>query len=164
MLKRSHGTTPFVLFSVDGPAEPDQPSTQTLKDLLASVDTPETLPWLAATPDVFRLWDNRFWIRLRSRLRGAFAIAFPTERQLHVFRSALSHDDDARLRSVLAAHAPGKTRLTLPALYILHNPSVNTLDDGNATLVALPSLGIGLAGLDKWVCCQVRYKQVDDLR
>ena len=64
------------------------------------------------------LWDGRFWIRLRHRLPYR-VILHPFElSHAKTFRESLAPEDRARLGALLKRYAPGKTRYTLPALYL----------------------------------------------
>ncbi|KAI1428386.1 adenine nucleotide alpha hydrolases-like protein [Xylaria sp. FL1777] len=73
------------------------------------------------------LWDGRFWMRIRHRLPYR-VILQPFERShAKAFRESLSPEDRDRLGTLLKRYAPGKTRFTLPALYLeedldLENP------------------------------------------
>ena len=77
---------------------------------------PERWRWPDWSP--WRLFDGRFWVRVRSRLpSGVLAMPFLLP-HAKPFREALP-DDAARaaLAALLKKHAPGKVRYTLPALY-----------------------------------------------
>jgi hypothetical protein len=65
-----------------------------------------------------RLFDGRFWIRLRNRLPCALRVAPFDIAHHNTFHKALA-DDAARkdLAALLRRHAPGKTRYTVPAVY-----------------------------------------------
>ncbi|KAF6820365.1 PP-loop family protein [Colletotrichum musicola] len=70
-----------------------------------------------------------------------------------------AEDPRVRLESVLKRFAPGKVRYTLPALY-----AVNVDEDTGAEvlrMLALPTLGVQLPGLERWVRYEVRYRKVD---
>ncbi|KAK5635008.1 hypothetical protein RRF57_010720 [Xylaria bambusicola] len=68
------------------------------------------LPWA--------LWDGRFWIRMRHRL--PYRVIVQPFALLHAkaFRKSLTPKDRNRLKAYLKRYAPGKTRFTLPALYL----------------------------------------------
>jgi tRNA(Ile)-lysidine synthase len=68
----------------------------------------------------FRLWDGRFWVRLRTRLDVRLRIAPFTQEHAKPFREALQ-DDGARayLAAMLRRYAPGKVRYTLPGIYVV---------------------------------------------
>ncbi|KAI0556278.1 adenine nucleotide alpha hydrolases-like protein [Xylaria curta] len=65
------------------------------------------------------LWDGRFWIRLRHKLPYRIIVQPFLLEHAKTFREALLADRDRdRLSALLKHYAPGKTRWTLPALYI----------------------------------------------
>ncbi|KAL0940594.1 PP-loop family protein [Colletotrichum truncatum] len=123
----------------------------------------------------FQLWDGRFWIRLRGRARSVFRIAPFSPQHAKAFREGLGGGsssgsnssnkevpaDDARIRfeGILKRFAPGKVRYTLPALYAVNRDE----ETGQEILrmLALPTLGIQLPGLERWVLCEARYRKVD---
>ncbi|KAI0914630.1 hypothetical protein F4823DRAFT_636107 [Ustulina deusta] len=64
------------------------------------------------------LWDGRFWIHIRHRLPYR-VILQPFERShAKAFRESLPPKDRDHLAALLKRYAPGKTRYTLPALYL----------------------------------------------
>ncbi|WYZ37617.1 hypothetical protein EsH8_II_001123 [Colletotrichum jinshuiense] len=136
----------------------------------------------------FQLWDGRFWIRVRGRVKAVFRIAPFSKLHAKAFREGLggvdpaaeSHGDDAssasspaagkinsdrsdesraRLEGMLKRFAPGKVRYTLPALYAVNRDE----ETGEEVLrmLALPTLGIRQPGLERWVQYEVRYRKVD---
>ncbi|KAM7201249.1 hypothetical protein V8F20_004995 [Naviculisporaceae sp. PSN 640] len=73
-------------------------------------------PWRGWPP--WKLYDGRYWIRMRHRLPALVEMA-PFEPEHHKpFREALA-DNEARtvLALMLKRYAPGKVRYTLPAIY-----------------------------------------------
>ena len=173
---------------------------------------PEWSPW--------RLFDGRFWIRVRNRLpSGIVAMPFVLE-HAKPFREALLEDHAKdTLAALLKKHAPGKVRYTLPALYAVREidwaleglpdprrgdaaraaddeeadndaeaalesepevdddlPENNQSADrrhvasqgkwkggglGALRLLALPTLGVHLPGIEHWLQWEVRYRKVD---
>ncbi|KAI1278654.1 adenine nucleotide alpha hydrolases-like protein [Xylaria sp. FL0933] len=71
------------------------------------------------------LWDGRFWVRIRHRLPYR-VILQPFERShAKAFRESLAPEDRSRLGALLKRCAPGKTRYTLPALYLEEELDLN---------------------------------------
>ncbi|KAI1300765.1 adenine nucleotide alpha hydrolases-like protein [Xylaria venustula] len=68
------------------------------------------LPWA--------LWDGRFWIRIRHRLPYRVILQPFHISHAKAFRESLAPEDKDHLGAVLKRCAPGKTRFTLPALYL----------------------------------------------
>ncbi|KAI0441489.1 adenine nucleotide alpha hydrolases-like protein [Xylaria telfairii] len=65
------------------------------------------------------LWDGRFWFRIRHRLPYRVILQpFLRDHHAAAFRAALAPRDRDRLAVLLKHYAPGKTRYTLPALYL----------------------------------------------
>lgn len=91
-----------------------------VNELLART-TPPWLPWSR-----WRLWDGRFWLRIRHRLPGQVVVApFPRELNTKQVRETLTlggGDDESSkggdaVEDLLRRFAPGKVRYTLPAIY-----------------------------------------------
>ncbi|KAI1748510.1 adenine nucleotide alpha hydrolases-like protein [Xylaria castorea] len=70
-------------------------------------------PWLR-----WGFWDGRFWICMRHRLPYRVILQPFLREHAKAFREALAPQDRDRLAALLKHYAPGKTRYTLPALYI----------------------------------------------
>ncbi|KAI0186550.1 hypothetical protein EV127DRAFT_472511 [Xylaria flabelliformis] len=86
----------------------------------------ETKTWSTWTP--WTLWDGRFWIRLRHRLPYRIIVQPFLLSHAKAFREALSSPRDRdRLFALLKHYAPGKTRFTLPALYIEEDLDLNNV-------------------------------------
>ncbi|KAI0876355.1 adenine nucleotide alpha hydrolases-like protein [Hypoxylon argillaceum] len=68
------------------------------------------LPWA--------LWDGRFWIRARHCLPYRVILQPFLREHAKAFRELLPPEDRDRLAALLKHYAPGKTRYTLPALYL----------------------------------------------
>lgn len=141
------------------------------------------LPW--------QYWDNRFWIRLTHRFPYRVVVLPLLAEHMKHFRESLGPRDRDRLATILKKYAPGKVRYTLPAIYteeyldldnVVARPGyplteeefasgkiptreekgpVHPLDISKMRLVALPSLGIQLSGLEKWLLHEIRYKRAD---
>ncbi|KAK2061816.1 hypothetical protein LY76DRAFT_633694 [Colletotrichum caudatum] len=160
----------------------------------------------------FHLWDGRFWIRVRGRVKALFRVAPFAPVHGKAFREALgrgqaageaanaddddlstasttttsssspeesgsvrigvtggggattpsAHDDGdarARLEGILKRFAPGKVRYTLPALYAVSRDEET--GEEMLRMLALPTLGACLPGLERWVQYEVRYRKVD---
>lgn len=109
-----------------------------------------------------KLWDGRYWMQVHS-LRNIRIHILPFQaNHTKPFRDALPKDQQARLAAVLQHYAPGKIRYTLPAIYksdVVGRDVVPRSDE--LTLLALPTLGIHLPDLSKWLKYEVSYKKVD---
>lgn len=122
----------------------------------------------------WRLFDGRFWVRLSLRLAGTFRIAPFRAEHAKAFRRALGAEQRGRLEALLRAYAPGKVRYTLPAVYFAGEVDVAAKTAricrvasgregrGEEMLLALPSLGVHLPGLEEMVEYEVRYKKVGE--
>lgn len=64
------------------------------------------------------LWDGRFWVCIRHRLPYRVILQPFSRSHAKAFRSLLSPEDREHLAVLLKRYAPGKTRFTLPALYL----------------------------------------------
>lgn len=110
-----------------------------------------------------KLFDGRFWIRVGYSNRSNFRIQPFRLEHAKAFRALLPPLRRAKLERLLKHYAPGKTRFCLPALYCVererdhYSQHVTT----SQTLLALPSLGIHVPGLERWVRYEVRYRKVD---
>lgn len=111
--------------------------------------------WSAA-----KLWDGRFWVRVSACVPARFRVLPLQPRHSKPFRLALPEKQQVQLEKVLKHYAPGKVRYSLPAIYSVEgaeaDPATWTL-----TLLALPSLGVHVPGLDRWLKYETRYKKVD---
>ncbi|KAH7311649.1 hypothetical protein B0I35DRAFT_396413 [Stachybotrys elegans] len=107
-----------------------------------------------------RLWDGRFWCNLSVCVHGRITIAPLRPECTKAFRSALPEKERTRLDRVLKYYAPGKTRFVLPAIYAMEDAP-----DGSqkqiSTVLALPTLGFRVPGMERWVKYDVRYRKVD---
>ncbi|RSL99350.1 hypothetical protein CDV31_012216 [Fusarium ambrosium] len=110
-----------------------------------------------------KMFDGRYWVRIGYNNRPVFLVQPYRAEYAKVFRKALPPMRRARLEKLLKHYAPGKIRYSLPALYGVererdhYSQHVTT----TLTLLALPSLGIHIPGLERWVKYEVRYKNVD---
>ncbi|KAK2003154.1 hypothetical protein LX36DRAFT_598205, partial [Colletotrichum falcatum] len=108
----------------------------------------------------FQLWDGRFWIRVRGRVKAVFRVA--PFAPVHGKAIGVTGGDDgarARLEGMLKRFAPGKVRYTLPALYAVNRDEET--GEEMLRMLALPTIGVGLPGLGRWVQYEVRYRKVD---
>ncbi|KAL2880159.1 hypothetical protein SGCOL_004544 [Colletotrichum sp. CLE4] len=161
----------------------------------------ETRRWYAWRR--FKLWDGRFWIRVRGRVKAYFRIAPFAPIHGKAFREGLggggeigaavereqreskeereiqaapgigvtggrgsstsstmsAADRRAEFEGILKRFAPGKVRYTLPALYAVNRDEQT--GEEVLRMLALPTLGVGLPGLERWVQYEVRYRKVD---
>ncbi|KAK0613903.1 hypothetical protein B0T14DRAFT_462083 [Immersiella caudata] len=158
-------------------------------------------PW-----DEWKLYDGRYWIRLRVRIPCKPLVAPFEPEHLKPFRESLKDDNQrAKLSLMLKRYAPAKVRWTLPAIYASydlgglleggdywpthHGPEEalpalgqgvhadfmgqfgqqarlqwedGVLAEGNMRLLALPTLGFQVPGLEKWLEWEIRYRKVDE--
>lgn len=111
----------------------------------------------------WRLFDGRFWIQLKLRLAGTITIAPFRPEFSKPFKRALSKEERDRLEGLLA-YAPGKVRYTLPAVYYDGHIDLEKMEmtvRGPRMLLALPSLGVGLPGINEVLGYEIRYRKVD---
>ncbi|KAI8661814.1 PA14 domain-containing protein [Fusarium keratoplasticum] len=110
-----------------------------------------------------KMFDGRYWVRIGYNNRPVFLVQPYRAEYAKAFRKALPPMRRARLEKLLKHYAPGKIRYSLPALYGVererdhYSQHVTT----TLTLLALPSLGIHIPGLERWVKYEVRYRNVD---
>lgn len=112
----------------------------------------------------WRLFDGRFWVKLNLRLAGTVTVAPFRPEFSKAFKKALPKEERERLEGSLA-YAPGKARYTLPAVYYdgeMDLEKMETRVTGPRTMLALPTLGVGLPGLEKVLEYQVRYRKIDE--
>ncbi|KAL8386139.1 hypothetical protein RB599_007808 [Gaeumannomyces hyphopodioides] len=134
----------------------------------------------------FRPYDGgRFWFNIVHRLPNRILVGPLEVGHLRRFREQLPDDTERkRLDGLLRRYAPGKVRWTLPAVYTLgpvdwalQEPNLSDTDmspqrqmdtwscvwdDGNTNinLVAIPTLGVHLQGIDEWIKWEVRFRKV----
>lgn len=169
----------------------------------------------------FGLYDNRWWVSLRSRVPFEFTVAPLEAEYMKDFKGLLSDKGKADLAAALKTYAPGKVRYTLPAIYVKGNimPLVRTemglderdyhaldleedtevpegmsveqledmrtreeskggmpdlirndrctrqnmaqMRDQKLRLVAIPTLGVSIPGVENWIGWRFRYRRVD---
>jgi tRNA(Ile)-lysidine synthase len=158
-------------------------------------------PW-----DEWKLYDGRYWIRLRVRLPCRPLVAPFEPEHLKPFREALKDDNErAKLSLMLKRYAPAKVRWTLPAIYATydlgdlleggdywprrygpeearpprgegaykdfvtqfgHQARLQWEDgvdkEGKKRLLALPTLGFQVPGLEKFMEWEIRYRKVGE--
>lgn len=103
-----------------------------------------TLPWT--------LYDNRFWIRVQNPFDTPLHIRPFAETDIKACKKIqLSKGTNWSFVQRLRQRAPGDVRWTLPAIVV-------KLEEGKERVLALPTLGVDVAGDVK---CEVRYKHVD---
>lgn len=134
----------------------------------------------------FRAYDGgRFWVNLVHRLPNRILVGPLEAGHLRRFRELLPDDAEReRLDGLLRRYAPGKVRWTLPAIYALgcvewalREPDLSdedmtpqrqtdlwsrVWDEENRTvnLVAIPTLGVQLRGIDQWIKWEFRFRKV----
>lgn len=108
-------------------------------------------------------FDGRFWVRIATSNRALFHVRPFQPEHAKSFRKSLSPHRKARLEQLLKYFAPGKVRYTLPALFCSEREYLPGTDHytWSHTLLALPTLGIHVPGLERWVRYEARYKKVD---
>lgn len=112
----------------------------------------------------WRLFDGRFWLQLNLRLAGTITVAPFRPEFTKPFKQALPKEERERLEGLLAC-APGKVRYTLPAVYydgVVDLDKMEMTVKGPKMLLALPSLGVGLPGLEQVFDYEIRYRKVDE--
>ncbi|KAL2754619.1 hypothetical protein ACRALDRAFT_1076255 [Sodiomyces alcalophilus JCM 7366] len=80
---------------------------------------PPDVPWRRWNK--WRLFDGRFWIRIRTRHKGLLRVAPFHPSHAKDFRDSLDEQGRSVLADVLRRYAPGKVRYTLPALYSIES-------------------------------------------
>ncbi|KEY72766.1 hypothetical protein S7711_02550 [Stachybotrys chartarum IBT 7711] len=105
-------------------------------------------------------WDGRFWIGLITSVNERFYVLPFKQSAMKPFRMALPKPERARLDRVLKYYAPGKVRWTLPAIYTRED-SGGRGSPSEKTLLALPTLGFHVPGMERWIKYDFRYKKVD---
>ncbi|EHK18712.1 uncharacterized protein TRIVIDRAFT_193824 [Trichoderma virens Gv29-8] len=108
-----------------------------------------------------KLWDGRFWIRVSACVAAKFHVLPFLPSYAKPFRMALPPRERASLEKVLKHYAPGKVRYSLPALYSVEESGQEEGSEPILTLLALPTLGIHVPGLERWVKYEARYKNID---
>ena len=108
-----------------------------------------------------KLWDGRFWIRVSACVPARFHILPLLPQHVKPFRKALPPKKRVRFEQILRQYAPGKVRYSLPALYSVEATQKEAGANPILTLLALPSLGVHVPGLERWVKYEARYKRVD---
>jgi tRNA(Ile)-lysidine synthetase-like protein len=126
----------------------------------AAIDQPSRLRhwrgWKTA-----KLWDGRFWIRVSACIAAKFHVLPFLASSAKPFRMALPPRERANLEKVLKHYAPGKVRYSLPALYSVEATGDDEDSEQIMTLLALPTLGIHVPGLERWVKYEARYRNID---
>ena len=103
------------------------------------------------------LFDGRFWIRIQYRnMSNTMVNIRPLVEQdlAGLGKSSLWKQNRQKMRDLLSDFAPGSIRWTLPAIIARHL-------DGTESLLALPTLEIGVQNVEKLLDWEVRYKKVD---
>ncbi|GAO14933.1 hypothetical protein UVI_02007710 [Ustilaginoidea virens] len=108
-----------------------------------------------------KLWDGRYWVRVSACVPARFHVLPFLPQHAKPFRRALAPKQRDRLEQVLKHYAPGKIRYSLPALYSAEAGSSGEEGTPTLRLLALPSLGIHVPGLERWVKYEARYRWVD---
>ncbi|KAF5025000.1 hypothetical protein F66182_2951 [Fusarium sp. NRRL 66182] len=110
-----------------------------------------------------KMFDGRFWVRIGYNKSPMWQLNPYRQEHAKAFRTALPPLRRARLEKLLKHYAPGKVRYSLPGLYgveRVRDPYSQHVT-ATLTLLALPTLGIHVPGLERWVKYDVRYKNVD---
>lgn len=135
-----------------------------LRYRIPSVGEPDEKPsrnyhW--RTWKTLKLWDGRYWIRVSACVPARFHLLPLLPQHAKPFRKALPPKQRARLEQILKYYAPGKVRYSLPALYSVEAPRGEDDAGRILTLLALPTLGIHVPGLERWVKYEARYRWID---
>ncbi|KAF5667606.1 tRNA(Ile)-lysidine synthase [Fusarium heterosporum] len=100
-----------------------------------------------------KMFDGRFWVRIGRNSWPMWQVQPYRAEYAKAFRKALTPMRRARLEKLLKHYAPGKIRYALPAIYGVdrkQDPYSNHVTT-TLTLLALPTLGIHVPGLERWV-------------
>ncbi|RFU73034.1 pp-loop family [Trichoderma arundinaceum] len=108
-----------------------------------------------------KLWDGRFWIRVSACVAAKFHVLPFLPSSAKPFRMALPPRERDNFERILKHYAPGKVRYSLPALYSVEGSGDGEDSEQVMTLLALPTLGIHVPGLERWVKYEARYKNID---
>ena len=130
----------------------------------SSEDPDETMPLFSHNGwPRSKMFDGRFWVRLGPNRWPMWQISPFRPEHAKAFRKALPPLRRARLEKLLKHYAPGKIRYALPAIYGVERrwEPYSLHMTTRLTLLALPTLGIHIPGLERWVKYDVRYKKVD---
>lgn len=148
-IEKLHGVSDYRL-------RPNKKEAQDMIEMNASSHT--SLTWKRA-----KLFDGRFWVRIGYNNKPMFLVQPFRPEHAKGFRKALSPLRRARLEKLLKHYAPGKARYALPALYGVERQRDHYSQHVTTTLalLALPTLGIHVPGMERWVRYDVRYKNVD---
>ena len=128
----------------------------------STVDLPKTVfpanpgstphqPW-----SEWNLYDGRFWIRVHNPSSSAIVIRPLQEYDQADLRRLLSKWQWIKFRGLLSQLAPDGIRWTLPVI-ATRDP------EGKETVLAFPTLDIGLPQVEKLVKWEVRYKKIERL-
>ncbi|KAL6860965.1 hypothetical protein J3F83DRAFT_748146 [Trichoderma novae-zelandiae] len=107
------------------------------------------------------LWDGRFWIRVSACVAAKFRLLPFLPSSAKPFRMALPPRERAKFEKILKHYAPRKVRYSLPGLYSVEESGEGQDAEPILTLLALPTLGIHVPGLERWVKYEARYKNID---
>lgn len=122
-----------------------EPLALTTADVPGPSNRPEWTAW--------RLFDGRYWIRLRhamhphqsenkAKTQQAYVVRFCTREDLHQLSGRIKSNSRTWLDKVLRRHAPGNIRFTLPAVIlstkIITRNGMKKIED---KVIALPSIG-----------------------
>lgn len=109
-----------------------------------------------------KLWDNRYWMSLEGYSDKRFFIRPYTADKAREFRENLPPEKRERLAEILRHYAPNKVRTTLPALYVADDASPrHNVEWHQLTMIALPTLGIHLDGMEDGLQYEAAFKKVD---
>jgi len=115
-------------------------------------------------PRPWQLFDGRFWISLTVRMNGNMRVRPFSPTHAAAFRASLSEEDARKLDKILHAHASATLRWTLPAIYVEGRvdwgDNYLDMDPSVLTMLALPTLGIGVKGIEKLLRWETRYKKL----
>jgi hypothetical protein len=116
-------------------------------EIAASLHPSINMSWTA-----WKLYDGRFWMRLRNLTALPMVIRPLNERDMAGFRDSLSPKNRRILRGLLSDLATENIRWTLPAL------ASRGLDE-KEKVIALPTLDVGVPGVKRLIEWEVRYKK-----
>lgn len=125
---------------------------------LPSPETSETQESQESPWSEWRLFDGRYWIRIKNKTTHPILIRpfLPTDSKY--FESNLSQASYMKLNQ-LSTIAPAKMKWTLPCL-VLQEGFLSGGDTKKEKVLALPSFDVGIQDAEKFVEYEIKYKKI----
>ena len=111
----------------------------------------------ATSGPTFQLWDGRFWIRVENRSQHAVCIRNFRKDDIKSLRNQLQHRQ-MPFSHALKEAAAGDIRWTLP---VIANVDGSKPNEGQSSVLALPSFGIVLPEWENLIRWDIRYKKIE---